>query len=71
VALVKKGELAASCSPRSLRVIKKQMWDVPLQSLHEALITDAEQMMLANVCEDFKEAKSAFKDKRPPRFTGN
>lgn len=65
------GELANSCSPRSLRVIKRQVWDVPFQSLHESLITDAEQMMLANVCEDFKEAKSAFKEKRPPRFTGN
>jgi len=64
-------ELADNCSPRSLRVIKQQQWEVPFQSLHEALISDSEQMMQANVCDDFKEAKAAFQEKRPPKFTGN
>jgi len=63
-------EMAERCSPRSLRVLKAQLWELPFQTLHEAVIADSEAMLSANVCEDFQEGKRAFLEKRAPRFTG-
>ena len=63
-------DLAERVSPRSLRVMKQQLWDLPFQTLQEALVTDSAAMLEANVCDDFKEGKRAFMEKRAPRFTG-
>lgn len=63
-------DLATRCSPRSTRVIKQQLWDLPFQSLHEAVLSDSQAMLEANSCEDFKEGKLSFMEKRSPRFTG-
>ena len=63
-------DLAENVSPRSLRVMKRQLWELPFQTLHEALISDSSEMLQANACEDFKEGKQAFMEKRPPKFTG-
>ena len=63
-------DMAQLCSPRSTRVLKQQLWELPFQSLHEALMSDSQEMLDSNVCEDFQEGKLAFKEKRPPRFTG-
>lgn len=63
-------EMAELCSPRSTRVLKQQLWELPFQSLHEALMQDSQDMLTSNVCEDFQEGKRAFMDKRTPRFTG-
>ncbi len=63
-------ELAELVSPRSARVIKRQLWELPFQSLHEALLTDSDEMLRANVSEDFQEGKRAFMEKRAPHFTG-
>ena len=63
-------DLAENVSPRSMRVLKRQLWELPFQSLHEAVMSDARDMLEANVCDDFKEGKRAFMEKRKPNFTG-
>lgn len=63
-------ELADATSPRSLRVIKRQLWDIPFQSLQEAVSSDSQDMLESNICDDFIEGKRAFMEKRAPRFTG-
>jgi enoyl-CoA hydratase/carnithine racemase len=63
-------DLADNASPRSLRILKRQMWHVPFQTLEEAVRTDCADMLESNVCEDFVEGKRAFMEKRQPQFTG-
>ncbi len=63
-------DIADNVSPRSTRSLKRQLWDLPFQSLHEAVMADSAEMMDSNVSEDFQEGKLAFKEKRSPKFTG-
>ncbi|MBI1197113.1 MAG: enoyl-CoA hydratase [Phenylobacterium sp.] len=64
------GELAAAVSPRSTRVIKRQLWDGMLQGLGEAMKTADREMAESLKSDDFKEGVAHFLEKRPPRFTG-
>jgi enoyl-CoA hydratase/carnithine racemase len=63
-------ELASMVSPRSLRVIKRQVYEAMFQPLSEAFDISVREMMACFSTEDFKEGVAHFVQKRPPAFTG-
>jgi enoyl-CoA hydratase/carnithine racemase len=64
------GELVASVSPRSLRVMKQQVYEARFQTLAEATAMADAELMASMKSEDFKEGVAHFLEKRPPKFTG-
>jgi enoyl-CoA hydratase/carnithine racemase len=63
-------ELASSVSPRSLRVIKRQVYDATFQTLAEAFEVSEREMLASLQSEDFKEGVAHFLQKRSASFTG-
>jgi enoyl-CoA hydratase/carnithine racemase len=63
-------ELASSVSPRSLRVIKRQVYDAMFQTLAESFESSEREMLASLQSEDFKEGVAHFIQKRAPAFTG-
>lgn len=63
-------QLADTVSPRSMAVMKEQVWKAWFQDFNEALqVADAE-MHKSFGSEDFKEGVAHFVEKRAPKFTG-
>jgi enoyl-CoA hydratase/carnithine racemase len=63
-------DLADFVSPSAIAVIKRQLYDVPFQTLAEAIIDANREMVKALQGSDFREGVASFMEKRPPRFTG-
>ncbi|HEY0296271.1 MAG TPA: enoyl-CoA hydratase [Bordetella sp.] len=63
-------DLATLVSPRSLCVMKRQVYEAPFQGLAEATVVANREMYDSISSDDFKEGVSHFLDHRPPRFTG-
>ena len=64
-------ELAILSSPRSIRVMKKQIYGALIQSLEHAVLAANSEMPASFESEDFKEGVAHFVEKRAPNFTGN
>ena len=63
-------DLAQNVSPRSIGVIKKQLGEVPFQSLVEATRQANEEMFASIQSADFKEGVAHFVERRQAHFTG-
>lgn len=62
--------LSTEVSPRSVRVMKQQLWEAPYQSLGEAVALANAEMFRSLQSDDFKEGVAHFQERRAPRFSG-
>ena len=62
--------LATEVSPRSVRVMKRQVWEAPYQSLGEAVAMANAEMVESLRSEDFTEGVAHFVERRPAKFSG-
>ncbi|PJK28470.1 enoyl-CoA hydratase [Minwuia thermotolerans] len=63
-------ELATMVSPRSIRVMKQQVYQALHQSLESAILTANSEMPASFDSADFKEGVAHFVEKRAPNFPG-
>ena len=62
--------LADTVSPRSMAVIKAQLWKVPFQDFATALALADDEMQKSFKSDDFREGVAHYVEKRAPKFTG-
>ena len=62
--------LADTVSPRSVAVMKKQIWEAQFQTLAESTVQANHEMELSFQTADFKEGVAHYIEKRAARFTG-
>jgi enoyl-CoA hydratase/carnithine racemase len=63
-------DLASGVSPRSMRIIKRQVYDAMFEPLGEAFEVAEREMLSSLQSEDFKEGVAHFLEKRTAAFSG-
>jgi enoyl-CoA hydratase/carnithine racemase len=63
-------DLADNVSPRSTRIMKRQVYEAMFQTLAGAFEASEREMLLSLQSDDFKEGVAHFLQKRAPSFTG-
>jgi enoyl-CoA hydratase/carnithine racemase len=63
-------DIANLSSPRSTRIIKKQVYEAMFQSLAQATAIANREQEICRDTEDFREGVAHFLEKRQPNFTG-
>lgn len=63
-------DIAENCSPRSLSVIKRQIWSHLDKDLPFVLEESSDLMVESMKHQDFREGVASYMEKRPPRFAG-
>nr|WP_314624089.1 enoyl-CoA hydratase [uncultured Noviherbaspirillum sp.] len=64
-------DLAQNVSPRSVRVMKEQLWEAPFQGLGDAVMQANREMFDSIQSDDFREGVAHFIERRPARFSGS
>ena len=63
-------DLAKSVSPRSVRIMKEQIYNAQGETIEENLNSSMKAMLQSFDSADFKEGVSHYMEKREPKFTG-